>query len=174
MNAINYKATPMIQIIFRSTLLFLISITFIVSCKKKADTPCENGGVFNNATQLCDCPVGYSGEACEIEWRAQFIGYYNMTDEAQGVGIKNYDMHVDRSLQEGNAFYLNLLNNTAKIKCYAVEGGSTFDIPVQTTNGIKYNGNAYINSSKVLHITYYETNITTNIMVTHLADGILK
>jgi hypothetical protein len=53
---------------------------FISGCKNKCgSTTCQNGGTCSD--NVCICPTGYSGNACQTGWSTQFLGTYNCSNE---------------------------------------------------------------------------------------------
>jgi hypothetical protein len=53
---------------------------FNTSCKSKCgSTTCQNGGACTD--NVCVCPTGYSGNACQTGWSTNAIGTYNCTRE---------------------------------------------------------------------------------------------
>jgi hypothetical protein len=68
----------------------ILSLTLLVAgifciitdsgCKNKCGgTTCQNGGTCSD--NVCICPVGYSGNACQTGWTTPIIGTYNCKNE---------------------------------------------------------------------------------------------
>ena len=71
------KATRHIIITTLITLCAFGSVLY-TSCKNKCgSTTCQNGGVCEN--NICACPTGYSGNACQTGWADPVVGTYKCT-----------------------------------------------------------------------------------------------
>ena len=71
--------------------LFVIAgslAVFTVGCKSKCgSTTCQNGG--DCESNVCVCPIGYSGNACQNSWSSIVIGTYNCSQSNCNRSIVN-------------------------------------------------------------------------------------
>lgn len=53
----------------------IFSVVLVTSCKNKCgSTTCQNGGACTD--NLCVCPIGFSGNACQTGWTDIFVATY--------------------------------------------------------------------------------------------------
>ncbi len=58
--------------------LGVFSLVLYTSCKNKCgSTTCQNNGTCSS--NVCVCPIGYSGNSCQTGWSTACIGTYNCT-----------------------------------------------------------------------------------------------
>lgn len=78
-------------------------------CKNKCgSTTCQNGGTCSD--NVCICPTGYSGNACQNGWSDQLVGTYNCSRE-----------NCNPAVLGGNAWQSAITKD-------ATNGGYTIDI----------------------------------------------
>lgn len=95
------------------------------------DVVCQNGGVPTESGDdcFCDCPSGYEGETCEIEWATKFLGTFNGNDDC---GF-TYESTITREeltkirISNAGGFQNSITAN--------LTSATAFDIPNQTDAG---------------------------------------
>lgn len=74
---INFYFLRPIRSVFISGIITLLVFggVVVVSCKNKCgSTTCQNGGTCTS--NICVCPAGFSGNACQYGWSDVFVGTY--------------------------------------------------------------------------------------------------
>jgi hypothetical protein len=127
------------------------------SCKNKCgSTTCQNGG--SCASNVCVCPKGYSGNACQSGWSDLSIGTYNctranckpaergvltwqsaVTKAASNGGYTIYISNFDGGNTTQTGLIDSSINGVAKITISPVAGSGvnatgTFDSTTKTIN----------------------------------------
>lgn len=58
----------------KNILLCLVAIAAVACSNPCKDVDCQNGGTCDEGD--CECPIGYSGNSCQIENRDGFVGIW--------------------------------------------------------------------------------------------------
>lgn len=145
---------------------FGTNCTEVDSCEM-FDVFCERGDCDNGQ---CFCDEGYEGDSCNIETRAQFIGYYAVTEFCDLDTVGGHNIWIERDVSSGsNIFIYNLFNYNnferngffSKVEGEVNEASTTFKIPNQKPDG----SNKTINGEGSITV-FDSTNIQINIIYT--------
>ncbi len=119
-------------------ILLVMTLSVFVACE--GDDPCENitclnEGICDNGS--CDCPVGFEGDTCEVEYRDRILGLYT------------YDSGTCNNYAPSIEVISNLENKTDIIIISEGSSGSTFE-----TEFIIDSENTFVTSSGSLTLVF--------------------
>lgn len=160
----------------------IFSAVLFASCKNKCgSTTCQNGGTCT--ANVCVCPTGFSGNACQTGWTDVFIGTYNCSRNtckpavATLPGDSTWQSSITRdATNPGYTINISRFDNSgitvAALIDSAVNGVSKLRItPATGTNGISATG-SYANGVININFTTSSTGgvggYTCNMVMTKL------
>ena len=133
-------------------------VTFMTSCEEEdpcETVTCENGGTCIDGT--CDCPDGYEGDDCSLEWVTKFLGTNMATQDTcygdNGNFSVEYNMSITKvSTNEVSTTNLGAFGGTNVVTMNVV---SSNDLSINYTDvlGRVFSGNGSI-SDDVITIDY--------------------
>jgi hypothetical protein len=137
----------------KNLILFtLFSCGVFIGCNDACDdTNCANGGVCLEGD--CACPAGYSGDECETEDRAIFLGNYTVSGDC--IGYEG-NLSITRNATKGTRVYIKYLFGE-QIDLVGEYSNGQITIERQSWKAIEVDGYCTINGDDlILSVTQYE------------------
>lgn len=143
---------------FLSLFVFTISLFMLTSCETD---PCEtvsclNDGICNEGT--CDCPDGYQGTTCEIEWRTKMLGDFTVNQACTWANFGPFDCTITKDATNALGVDYDGFEGSSEVHFDMVmTGETTFDIPRQSgcSGCPELSGNGSINATtNVVEFTF--------------------
>lgn len=114
------------------------------------DVNCLNGGTCDDG--ICACPDGYTGDECETEDRAKFLGAYSVSESCDS-GNYTYEMNINTS----GSGIRNIVMGFGGYSLSATVNGNSLTIANQTVNiqgnSFTFSGSGQISGS-ILTVSY--------------------
>jgi len=123
------------QILIAATLtLGAFTAVLYTSCKNKCGgTTCQNSGTCSD--NVCICPEGYSGNACQTGWSTACIGTYNCTREnctPAVTGVKTWQSAITADATNGGyTIDISNFNNSNTTVIATIDSAETPSSAVQ-------------------------------------------
>ena len=145
-------------------LLVILTTCAIVytSCKNKCgSTTCQNGGTCDN--NVCICPIGYSGNACQTGWADAAVGTYTCERSAckpAVAGVNTWQSSITKdATNSGYTLDISNFNNSNTTVVATVDTTSANGSQLITISGASGTG-VGVNATGFLTITNSVTKIS--------------
>lgn len=142
--------------LFLLPVLFGALLMFTPACDQDEckDVECgANGACFSGA---CICDDGYEEDAeglCNTEWRAKFLGIYNIAEVCDGSPTGNFSSTITSSSQDVTKVIISNFGDSGVAVTCDITGPDRLSIPSVSIQGKSVTGSGTI-SGNTLTITY--------------------
>ena len=139
------------------------------SCKNKCgSTTCQNGSTCDN--NVCICPIGYSGNACQTGWSDAAVGTYTCSRghcSPAVSGVSNWQSTITKDAT--NSGYTLDINNFNNSNTTVV---ATIDSAQSTSQRVTISGSNGTGTDATGYLTISTTATTINLTYTTYTGGI--